>query len=771
MKKNRRIPVVLWAAMLLTMPLLLHSSETNPGAPAAAPEDSILTEIVVTTSRARSEDVQKTPLAVTAVNADMLDQNHVTDITGVAVLAPNLQINKTITQGDVATFYLRGFGVQTNDPAVDPHVAVFLDGIYQPVLYGTLIDMFDVEQVEVLAGPQGTLLGKNAPVGAVSITTARPTAKFGGEAEADYGSYEHVGARFKINVPLIPEMLAAKVSFVEKHGGNWVYDTYTNSRNMGGESIRVGRLALAFTPNEKFTWNLTTSFLDALNPQPGNRSIAFLPAVPGNSSTVNQPGNPIAPALLGANTYTICLYYPNAVCPLTRYGTSAQSDTLPNKGNLLQIASTMSYHLVPVTLTSVTGYYHNWDINSAGVSGTQFDNLNVYSDALHAEQESEEIRISSNNGQGWDLGGFLDWVVGGYYQHYQYTDTNNLGVAVGLFGGDPTGDAINDQDQQHGTSRSLAGFAHVIANFTEQWTGIFGVRYSTDHKEHDYQVPGSLLRYFDTPIDFHDTSIELGTAYQFDKDHMAYLRFAQGYQAGGFTGFPSIPNGGSSFKPELDNSYEVGMKTDWLNKRLRVNLAFFINQITQLQVESVEPNAQVGFINVTNNAGSATVQGAEAQIIAVPTRELTAHLSVGFLDPAYNQYHGTVCSPTGIVTDCSGIPFEYSPKWTIALGARYEMNLPNGLGTATASTDWSYRSTYYPAAPPIPAALQTGYGLLNAGIELKDASTRYSLEIFGTNLFNRESKESVTDPGGLALVQDDGRPREWGVRIKAKFGQ
>jgi iron complex outermembrane receptor protein len=709
---------------------------------------------------------------VTALSAETLEQEHVTNITDLASLAPNLHISQTVTQGDAATFYLRGFGAQTNDPAVDPHVAVFIDGIYQPATLGTMIDMFDVDQVEVMAGPQGTLLGKNAPVGAISITTARPTGRFGGEAEADYGRFDHVGARFKLNVPLIQDVLAAKVSFVDKNGGNWVYNTYTNERNMGGEDARVGRLALAFTPTDQFTWNLTTSYLDSKTPQPGNRSIAYMPPVPGNSSTVNQPGNPLAPGLLPTNTYTICFYYPNLVCPPTRYGTTSQSLTAPNRENLFETASNMSYHLAPVTLTSITGYYHNWQVDNAGVSGTQFDNLNSYDSKLNAEQFSEEFRVSSNKGQGWDLGGFLDWVAGAYYQHYQYANTNNLGIGVGLFGmGDPTGSVINDQQQQHALARSWAGFTHLIFNLTDKWTGTFGVRYSADHKEHDYLVAGSTIRYYDTPADFNNTSIEIGTAYQFDAEHMAYLRFAQGYQAGGFTGFPSVPNGGSSFKPELNNSYEVGFKSDWLDKRLRANLAFFINQISQLQVESVEPNAEVGFIQVTNNAGSATIQGAEAQFIAVPMRALTLRLNVGYLDPTYNQYHGTSCSPIGVVTDCSGIPFEYAPKWTIDLGGRYVMNLPHDLGTATFSTDWNFRSSLYPASPPIPAAFQTGYGLLNAGLMFSDPSDRYSVEFYGTNILNRQYKASVTDPGGLALVQDDGRPAEWGIRVRAKFGQ
>jgi iron complex outermembrane receptor protein len=770
---NIRIAVLSLAAafVIVAAPAIAQNSAAPESAPPKSGDENALTEIVITASRGRNENVQTTPIAVTALSAQTLEQERITDITNISSLAPNLQINRTESQGDVATFYLRGFGAQTNDPAVDPHVAVFIDGIYQPALFGTMIDLFDIEQVEVLAGPQGTLLGKNAPVGAIAITTAKPTGQFGGEVEADYGSYDHVGARFKLNVPLIKDVLAAKISFVEKHGGDWVYDTYTNSRDFAGEDARVARLALAFTPSEQFTWNLTTTYLNAATPQPGNRSIAFEPPVAGNSYTVNQPGNPIAPGVLPTNTYTICLYYPHFVCPPTRYGTTAQSDTAPNKENVLEAASSMVYRLTPITLTSVTGFYDNRTVNNAGVSGTQFDTVNAYADPYSGVQTSEEFRVSSNKGGGWDLGGFLDWVVGGYYQNYHYTAANNLGIGVGLFGGDPTGDAVNDQQSQHGQSHSWAGFSHLIFNLTDQWTGTFGVRYSSDYKEHDYVPPGTTARSFDVPVTFDNTSIEIGTAYQFDSDHMAYVRFAQGYQAGGFTGFPSIPGGGSSYKPETNNSYEIGFKSDWLNKRLRANIDFFLNQISQLQVESAEPNPVVGFIQVTDNAGSATVQGIEAQITAVPVDALTLRFNVGYLDPTYNQYHGTVCSPTGVVTDCSGIPFEYSPRWTIDLGSRYVVRLPGVPGSLAMTADWNYRTDQYVNSPPIPGAFQDGYGLVSAGLMWLDPSEKYSLEFYGTNLLNREYKESVTDSGGLDFSVDDGRPREWGIRVRAKFGQ
>jgi iron complex outermembrane receptor protein len=771
----------------LSLPAWAQTVSDDAGANDRAPKqvaqaetgahENILQEIVVTSSRKREESVQTTPVAVTAVNADMLDRDHVTSVAGLANLAPNLQISQTVTQGDEVTVYLRGFGAQTNDPSVDPHIAIYIDGIYQPALLGSLIDTFDVSQVEILAGPQGTLLGKNAPIGAVAITTDKPTGDLSGEVEGDYGSYNHFGGRAKLNFPIIEDatgdsILAGKVSFVEKEGGNWIYNTTNDKRDMGGENAKVGRLALAFTPSPDFSWDLVGTIEDSNTPQPGNQNIGFAGVVAGNSSTVNQPGNPLFPGFIpGYNPPTICYYYPHFVCPITSYGTTASGETTTDREVLYEISSNMSYRFTPVTLTSVTGFYHNWDINNSSVSGTPFDNLNAYGDRLVADQESEEFRISSNKNGGWDFDDFIDWVVGGYYQNFDFNDTNNLGIAEGLLGAPgATGNAINDREDQHGTDKSEAVFAHVIFNFTDQWTGTFGVRESWDQKVHDYVTAAGPERYYDIPIGFHNTSFEVGTAYQFTPDKMAYIRFAQGYEAGGYTGFPSIPNGGSSFKPEYNNEYEIGFKTDWLDKRLRVNLDFFINELSNLQVESVEPNAQVGFIQVTNNAGAATVQGAEIQLVAVPTENITTHVNVGYLEPKYDKYQGTVCSPTGTVVDCSGIPFEYTSKWTINLGGDYVMDLPSDLGTATFSADWNYRSTTYNSSPPIPESRQEGYGLVNTTLALSDPSGNYTIDFYGTNILNRKYKSEVTDSGGLDFVEDPGRPAEWGIRVTAKFG-
>jgi len=759
-KYRQSLVAALIASSCLTMPA---TAQTAAQAPAdqqarAAAQGNLLEEVVVTAARKRSENVQTVPVAVTAINQDMLVAEHVTNLSNIARLAPNLQMSHQVGTDDVVTIYMRGFGTYSNDFAVDPHIATFVDGIYQPALVGTLIDMFDIGQVEVQKGPQGTLLGKNAPIGALYISTAKPTGDFSGEIEGDYGSYDHFGLRARLNVPIIKDadgnaILAGKVSLVEKEGGNWVYNTFTRQRQFGGENAKAGRVSLAFRPDDNFEWDLVVSQLFDRSPQPGSRAVNNYPGYPGSSSSVTQPSS------------ITCLI--KVDCGPTAYGTSAIGFTDRGRGDTLEIASNMSYHFEPVTLTSVTGLIKYQSANNQDVDGLPEAILDAYGNPYLYDQESEEFRISSNKGGGWDLDGKLDWVLGGYYSNFRYSSAQDLGIFQFAMPG-----VANVYTHQDGLTESEAAFAHAIYHITDELSGTFGMRYSRDHKDHDYISHAGGPTNYDTPITFYSRTFEAGISYQFDPDHLVYFRFAQGYEAGGFVGYPACDGCGSSFRPETNNAYEVGTKNDWFEHRLRTNIALFRNELSDLQVESALPIPQPpGFQQLTTNAGSATVQGAEFEITGYPTPELGTHLNVGYLQPKYNQFIGTACSNVaGKPRDCSGIPFALAPKWTVDLGADYTLDLPDDLGSATLSADWSYKSSLYVSDPPYPSSFQNGYGLVNASLKFVDASRKYSVEFYGTNILNRRYKAEFSDPGGLAMFALDGRPAEWGMRITAKFG-
>jgi iron complex outermembrane receptor protein len=736
-----------------------NSQQSGASDTASASAPSELSEIVITAVRRRGEDVQTTPIAITALDSSMLERNHVERLDDLPGLVPNLQIQQASGSGGTESIYLRGFGAYASDPATEPHIASFIDGIYQPAVVGGMMDLFDLAQVEVDAGPQGTLLGKNAPVGAMYVTTAPPQDKFGGELEADYGRFDRVAVRGKVTGPLLNNadggaLLTGKVSFVYRNGGDWIRNEYNGTREFGGTHADVGRLALDFTPTANFKWSLVGTVDDETISQQGDRQTGFYGGVPGSSSNATQ----LTPA--------VCLFY-GGVCPRTQYGTTDSNWTAPLRFRLTEVSSNMSYRFEPFTVSSVTGYIKYWQHDNANDSGTPFSALNIYGDVLAYDQESEELRISSNKGGGWTFNDKIDWLVGGYASNFNYKFNNILGILNGSPLEPNVGPQFaNVKSYEKGVTQSYAAFLHAIFNFSDQWTGTYGVRRSWDYKTHDYQAPGTTSFAADQPADFNNTSMEVGTAYQFDANHLAYVRWAQGYQSGGYAGFAL----GNVYQPEYNTAYEFGLKGDYLDKRLRVNLAFFLNQLTNLQVSSALPSPNPpGFIQETLNAGAATTQGIELQSVAVLTNRLIAHLDVGYLLTRYQRYDATVCSNTGLPTDCSGVPFSFSPKWTIGLGEEYVRDLPNNLGSLTLSSHVSFKSTLYPIDPPFPSARQAGYALVNGGVTWTDPTKMYSAELYGTNIFNKHYIWGYGDPGGLIEWANDGRPAEWGIRAAVKF--
>jgi iron complex outermembrane recepter protein len=718
----------------------------------------ILEEVVVTAARGREEDVQSTPVAVTAMTGEMLQKAQITNMGDVGKLAPNLQITKSVSTGDVATVYLRGFGTFGADIATDPKVAIFIDGIYQPAAVGTLLDTFDVDRIEVQAGPQGTLLGKNAPIGAIYVASEKPTGDYSGAVQVDYGSYDRAALRGKVNFPILTggngdTILAGRASFWRKNGGDWVKNLTTGKRQHGGEDTTGGRLSLALTPNDRFEWQLTSLIDRSRAPQTGARAANYFPSTMGDRNTVAQSSS------------FVCVFVPDSCVP-KEYGTTASAFNADTKGDTFQIASTMDYSFDPATLTFVAGYYDYERKDNQDVGGEPFVILNVYEDEHEFDQKSAELRLRSNTDGALSLDGKLDWVVGAYYSEFDYTSENNIAIF-----GSPVGQ-VDFTQAQKGETKSEALFMQSIYHVSDALSTTVGVRKSWDEKSHVYAPPGYSIFFDDGTENWSDTSYEASIAYQVDDDRMVYFRFAQGYAAGGFVGFPQGPGLGNAYDPETNDAYEIGVKSDWFDNKLRVNLNLFRNELDDLQVAGTIPtNAPPFYQQTTTNAASATVQGVESQIIFAPTEALTARLTVGYLDASYDEYEGTVCSNVvGESADCSGVPFALAPEWTVDTGIEYIVNLPNS-GEIEVGAGYSYKSGLYTADAPAPSSYQSGFGLLNLRAAYNDPTDSYSLELYGTNVLDKEYLQASTAVPGFLVAWNDGRPAEVGVRLTWRFSE
>lgn len=720
------------------------SHETGQSATKQSPESGGLEQVIVT-ARKRKENLQSTPVAVSAVTEEQIRSQHVDTVADISARMPNLQIFKQAAVGDVASTYLRGFGAATNDPSVDPPVAMYVDGIYIPQVNGSLIDAFDLAQIEVDRGPQGTLLGKNATVGAIVITTKKPTGNLDADVQLDYGSYDYWGVRARVDIPLVKDVLAMNMSFLDEGGGNFTYNYFNHKHDMGGVGKQVVRAGLDYTPNDRFEWRLTAS--GAFNRDPQN-------AIRDGSTTVAYP--PFA-----AYVPYSCAIYGHCV-PGPFWTTNAQQTT-HNHSDTAFLSSTMHYRFDPVTVTLTNGLMGFWSTRNNDIDGEPQIILEENNAKTWWTERTEEVRIASNQGGGWDLGGRLDWLVGAYFFDEAFGQDGTL-LALDAFC--PGGCPVISAQKGHDASQAIYG--HLDYDITQNLIFSFGARHTWDQKTHSYSNANGPYT-TDTPGNWGNTSFESGIEYKFSDDKMAYFRFAQGYRGGGFIGTPSSASSAGSFAPETNNTFEIGAKTEWFDQRLRVNLDVFRGEYSNLQknVWVQDPASATNLISLTKNAATATVQGVEVQAAAMPTPELNLGVNLGFLDPKYDSYFADIIGNGIPMQLANSQQFGFSPHFTADFSASYTYDI-GSLGALTLNGDYNYRTHQYLDDVTVPPAYQSAYGLANASLEWQDEDGRYTVAVYGKNIFNKKYLVDVA-PIALTTVLVDGAPATWGLTLRANF--
>jgi iron complex outermembrane receptor protein len=705
-----------------------------------------LVDEIIVTARKREEASQDVPVTMSVLSAELLEERHVSTINDLSNIAPNVTVHGAFSTPNVAVIYMRGFGSISAEVTGEPSIPTYIDGIYQAQLKGTMVDVFDLRSIEILKGPQSTVLGKNSPAGALSLTTIRPSGELGAKLGLDVGRFDRVEARGAFDFPVVEDKLAARVSVVYKHGGDFVKDLASGDRIMGGSDAKGARLGLLFTPTDAIEWYLTSSYVENTSPQQGARSISSLTSGPD-----------FAPTPLICSLLSICT-------PRERY------EIMPNfkehiDDEIFDVTSVLDFDLQKATLNFTTGYKSIDSINNADVDGLPADILTAYDNDLDADFISQEIRLTSNKGGGFDFGGKLDWLIGAYYSKM---DTDYVQPLLIL--GAPFANATKQ------TSKSYAVFAQAEFHVTDAWSISIGDRYTWDKKKYGFQPThptdvGPAPPFINSKGDWSDNSAEIGVSYKFDDHKMAFLRLAQGYRGGGFN--PVIPAPGNvvEYAPETVESVELGVKTDWLDRTLRVNASFFYNEFDDLQRAIYKPDTSASspsFLAVTANAASATTKGVELEILATPIDRLTARLNFGYLDAEYDDFTADV-SGLGVETDNSHFRFPFSPKWNYSANLQW-VALRSALGELELEANYAWQSsTLLNPLDDFPSANQDDYGLLDLTARFTTEDGRYSIALYGRNVANRHYKTAVDNGSNLLTVAMDGAPRTWGVSLQASF--
>lgn len=795
---------------------------------AQAESDTGLSEIIVTATR-RDSDLQTTPIAVSAVDQQIIQQSSANDIGDLSTFVPNFSAAR-ITGFNAASFAMRGVGQNNIIVYYEPSVLVTVDDFVVPSVQTQLLDTFDVQQVEVLRGPQGTLFGKNAIGGAVTVKTKRPDLnKFGAEVRGTYGSFKSASVNGAVNIPIIDGKLALRLV-----GGYEYSDGYmrngacygpvgtflttppalpaTTAKFVGrsgcGDGRRVGGTDV-FNMRAKMLWEPTDNF-SALLQYEMLRDQSETPA-PVNETPVNGGGRFFLFDALNVGSRGNL-----SSDPINNAGVTNRSSGLMfmDKGHRVDVDGvylTMNYDLDFGTITSVGGYRSQKSRLPSTYTGqapvaadgsvlslfdaTRDDNRKTY---------QQEIRFASK------LGGPFDFVAGAFLQRDE-TDfcVSQLLGFLDLTGGPLPFGAWNDTPYilcNAQKARSTAVFAEATFKATDKLTFTLGGRYTWERKtwrgRQQVFIP-ALNGGFDLGIRINealDASVykfpagvvtvtardneptyRFSAAYEATDDVFIYATYSHGFKGGGFndqiggfgpfgTDLAAFATAASATKPETANSYEIGLKTEFLDNKARFNITGFWVDYSNLQKQIVVPitvNGQPNQVTRFFNAASARVKGIEAEATIIPTHGLTLRGVLGYQDAGYRKYVTPI--PAGY--DLSTAPLDRAPEWQWSMDATYAVPITDNFKvTINGNVNHTGRNLF---TQSISDARDNTFlrarTLLNASITLAEANDRYWLRLVGKNLSDKRYETASQVVGGLWTFTLYGPPRSFGVEAGVKF--
>lgn len=721
-----------------------HSQTTRPAATAT------LEEIIVTAQK-RDERLQDVPIAVSAFTEAMLAQGRTAQLMDLTAKMPNVQLSQLATFPDAGTFTIRGLSYADVESSFEPTVGVEVDGVYFARSTGYAEDLYDIDSIEVLRGPQGTLYGRNSIGGVVAIRTKRPDGDFGARAQLTFGDRGRVEVRAALEGPLIKDVLAAKISILSKSYDGYIHDL-TDGRTLGSINSLSERVTLAYTPSDHFNATLIvdhTRDRDGGVPNgAGSPSAGTLPAGAPNfliSSAFHLPANP-ADGPWDVR-YSGPMFY--------NYETGGA-------------ALEANWDLGAATITSVTGYrlYDDHDINE--YSGSGIDLLKAERSQEH-DQVSQEFRLASNG----DVR--LKYVLGVYLLRQKYGINNHYtGVIF------PPGGSVQHAEQ---LNDAAALFGQLDYKMTDALTLTAGGRYSYEVKKFANR-PLFIPTTFNYKGDWGNFSPKLGANYRFSPDLMAYATYSKGFRSGGFAGRAGSQSSAGPYAPETVSSYEVGFKSEALDHRLRLNADIFDSDYKNVQigVQQLVPGTTNVQETVVKNIGAEQIYGAEAELHGIMGGGFTADVSVGYLHAKYTSFTANLygncgvgtAAPQGIfcgVHDYSFLPVPRTPTWNAGLTLNYERETP--LGDFNANASAVYTAKYYTSLNALDVgsnfSLRPTATIYNAAASMTFPGKHYKIGVWVKNLTNEAVLYSRSPIGVLAAIQAYDPPRTWGVDLSAQF--
>ncbi len=750
-----RTKVTTSIGMLARAVVILPAAMVGVNAHAQSSGQAGIEEIIVTAER-REANLQDVALSVTSFSATDLENYQVESLGDLQSLVPNLSLH--VGDANNAVVYIRGVGQIDSVAFFEPGVGIYLDDVYLGRAQGAFLDVLDVERIEVLRGPQGSLYGRNTVGGAVKYVSALPSDDLTAKLSATVGDYSQLDYRATLSGPIVADKLSGRLTaaYLSRDGySNNAFD----GKDDGDRKTTFVRGVLNLQASDNVSLQLTADYTDS---------------DPDRSRT---PAKVTPIDVLVVDPYTFGLSVSSFAANTDPFSVNADFNTIEQtktKGVDFKLDWDVSDTLSFKSITSYRELEYGTEIDLDGTPINAFG-IFYFSDQ---DQTTQEFQLTYQDDR-------LS-VVGGLYYFNEEGTTFDGGVfsnfLIAL-----SGDSTFSTD-------SYATFGQLDYDFNEKLTGIFGVRYTDEKKSYSRRaedfdltslagimfdpvtfavsyanpellVPGSADLALDggigvprpgaspAPANFDNVSLKGGLKYQLSDDAQIFGTISEGFKSGGFNG--RVADGQlDPYAEETLLSYEIGTKTEWLENRLRVNGAAFYTSYDNMQVSSFEASADgLTFIPVFTNAGAATIKGAELEMTALLTDRLTLVGNVGYLDGAYDEFFAQPDPVTGAVIDVSDQrKIVNSPEWDTFLGLSY--SLPVGsAGELIFAGNWSHRSKTYLEINSSENLAQGAYSLYDASVTFNSSDEHWRVILGGKNLTDEQYRTHAFDLSAFPGVE------------------
>jgi iron complex outermembrane receptor protein len=780
----------------LALGVAIASSLSVPSLPILAQQTAGLEEVVITAQR-RAQNLDSVGVAINAFDGDQLKDLGFADVGDIALLTPGINLTETGVTG-VPVYTIRGVGFDDYSSNSTATVGIYVDEVSLPYPTMTRGPQFDLERIEVLKGPQGTLYGRNTTGGAINLISRKPTDAFEAGFRVGYGRFETLDAEAYVSGPLSDAVRGRLALSSTRSGEGWQQSSSRPGDTLGEQDKWALKTALQIDLSDSATLMLRAHGYRDKSENPAPQYFTYIPLVPALADFFPAPDPGTTPNLNDTRS------------------ADWSADFTPQRDNEGSgFSATVNWDLGAITLTSITAFEQFERQESNDWDGTAIENLDVFF-STDIDVFSQELRLSG------DLGDSITWVAGAYYSTDEVDESwisrgSAATIYQGVFG------AVDTRYTQE--SDTLAVFGQAEWQFTDSLRATLGLRYTEEERDFSacsYDVDGGLAflysgvnlgpfpgvadniflsssalsqgdcvtintaagsfeidpnsgavtvfsgasGVFNDSSDYNNVSGKLGLDWSPHDDLLVYTSYSRGFKSGGYNGAAS--SSWSQLAPydeEILNAYELGIKTRMADNRVRLTGALFYYDYSDKQIIGSVADEVFGLLTQIVNVPESTISGAELELEWQATEGLYLRLGASLLDSEIEEFVGL--SGTGVLTDFKGRELAQTPKLQLTGQADYRFAVSDSL-YARVGTDFSYSDEYQSAPDPADIYFIPDYTVWNARIGFGAEDGNWEVLLWGRNITDEYYFTSANISNDY-WFRSTGSPRSWGVSLNMQF--